>query len=70
MKEKLATGASYWTSGIYIGFGAMTFQDWIGLVGLCFVVLTYFTNRYYKARTLEELKRQGLDKDNYEKIGG
>ncbi|WP_425541067.1 HP1 family phage holin [Vibrio cholerae] len=48
MQEKISSFCSYLTAGVFAGFGALTLQDWVSLLGLLFVALTYFTNRYYK----------------------
>ncbi|MFA0690612.1 HP1 family phage holin [Vibrio splendidus] len=56
MQDKLSSFVSYVSSFAYAGFGALTLQDWVSVIGLLFVIITYFTNRYYNKKTLELMK--------------
>lgn len=56
MQEKISSFVSYVSSFAYVGFGALTLQDWVSVIGLLFLMVTYFTNRYYKKKTLELMK--------------
>ncbi|ENY3128382.1 HP1 family phage holin [Vibrio cholerae] len=68
MQEKISSFCSYLTAGVFAGFGALTLQDWVSLLGLLFVALTYFTNRYYKKKSYEVLKKHPELANLYEKI--
>ncbi|EKY3317878.1 TPA: hypothetical protein NVH54_002647 [Vibrio cholerae] len=68
MQEKISSFCSYLTAGVFAGFGALTLQDWVSLLGLLFVALTYFTNRYYKKKSYEVLKNHPELAELYEKI--
>lgn len=68
MPDKANSYLSYSTAWVFTGFGALTLQDWVSIIGLIFVGLTYFNNRQHKKKVLKELKRQGLTEENYEKI--
>ncbi len=60
-----ATGASY-ASGIAAFVGGLSLSDWLALFGACMVLVTYFTNLYFRmeerkrAAELHELQRKQL----------
>lgn len=56
MQEKISSFVSYLSALAYAGFGALTLQDWVSVIGLIFVIVTYFTNRYYKKKIVEIIK--------------
>ena len=61
-----ATGASY-ASGIAAFVGGLSLSDWLALFGACMVLVTYFTNLYFRveerrrAAELHALKLKKLD---------
>ncbi|MCY9802680.1 HP1 family phage holin [Vibrio scophthalmi] len=68
MQEKISSFSSYFSAWAFAGFGAFTLQDYATIIGVLFVVLTYFTNRSVKLKMLDEMRKQGMSKDVCEKL--
>lgn len=50
--ERMATMSAYGTSGATVVAG-WSMQEWFGLIGLIFMVLTFIINTYYRRKTYE-----------------
>ena len=58
----ISSGVAYATSGSAIIVGALGLSDWLAIGGFFFIVLTYFTNLYFKVtdrkHNIREKKRR------------
>ena len=52
LMERMATLSAYGTSGATVVAG-WTMQEWFGLIGLIFMVLTFVINTYYRRKTYQ-----------------
>jgi hypothetical protein len=52
LMERLATLSAYGTSGVTVVAG-WSMQEWFGLIGLVFMVLTFVINTYYRRKTYQ-----------------
>jgi hypothetical protein len=66
--ERMTAFWAYGTSG-GIAAAGWTMQEWYGLIGLIFMVLTFVINTYYRRKTYEHqvfMQRQAVDAVNDE----
>ncbi|MDN3699181.1 phage holin family protein [Vibrio cortegadensis] len=68
MQDKLSSFSSYLTSGLLALTGAFSIQDWAAVIGVVMVFVTYFTNRSIKLKLLDEVRKQRMSEELYEKI--
>lgn len=52
------TAASYGSSAITMVFGAMTFQQWVTVIGLVIGIATFGVNWYYKHKHYQLAQKQ------------
>ena len=50
LMERMATLSAYGTSGATVVAG-WTMEEWFGVIGLIFMVLTFVINTYYRRKT-------------------
>ncbi|HIE0649871.1 TPA: HP1 family phage holin [Serratia marcescens] len=60
--DKYSSQISYWVASLLATAGAMTLQDWAGLVGILVAVFTAGVNWYYKRKLVNKLTAVGYDK--------
>lgn len=68
MQEKISSLFAYVSGWAFALFGAYSLQDWMSIVGGVCVVSTVFINRYYKKKTLEEIRKRPISEKLYEEI--
>jgi hypothetical protein len=52
LMERVATLSAYGTSGATVVAG-WSMQEWFGVIGLIFMVLTFIINTYYRRKTYQ-----------------
>ncbi|MEZ8470794.1 HP1 family phage holin [Vibrio splendidus] len=68
MQDKLSSFSSYLTSGLLALTGAFSIQDWAAVIGVVMVFVTYFTNRSIKLKLLDEVRKQRISEELFEKL--